>query len=135
VIRNGSPASSESVALNFDVHGSGHHRRLTQGHDPDTDVQLTGSVAALPPKDVIGPNHGYYFICIGYEILAELAGAGLVDDLDPTDDHSNVVAYSEARLKDLAKIMDEWKDRVDLDSLSFLADPWSQGQQAENRRN
>jgi AbiV family abortive infection protein len=74
------------------------------------------------PESAVTAKHAYYFTCMAYEILAEQVEAGL-GSLSEGQDIRVSSAQREECLAELEAFMKEWADRVDVDSLDFLANP------------
>ena len=84
------------------------------------------------PNDFITREHAYYFICMGFEVLAEQAEAGFGSGLEGRD-VSKSIQFWQDRLKDLKRFMEQWSSTVDLDQLDFLANPEPLREEAEKR--
>jgi len=74
------------------------------------------------PSDSIFCEHAYYFICMGFEILAEQAEMGYGFSVE-NDNTPKGIEFWKARLNDLEKFMERWSDTINLDRLDFLANP------------
>jgi AbiV family abortive infection protein len=71
------------------------------------------------PNSVITKEHAYYFICMAYEILAELAQSGL-DSYTGYENENIGIQFWVDRLDDLSKFMEIWSNTVEIDNLDFL---------------
>ena len=96
-----------------------------------TDVNLV-SKSTSSPSDFITREHAYYFICMGFEVLAERAESGFCST--PLDhDMSKGIKFWQDRLRDLKIFMERWSSTVNLNQLDFLANPDPLRQEAEKR--
>ena len=86
-----------------------------------TDIDFTEKTT-MSPKEIISREHSYYFICMGYEVLAEQAEAGLGSFLEDQYATSSIQFWQD-RLQDLKGFMESYSNTVDLDKLDFLANP------------
>jgi AbiV family abortive infection protein len=84
-----------------------------------TEVDFIANLTSSP-NDVIIREHAYYFICMGFEVLAEQAEAGFGASLEGSD-VSRSHQFWQDRLKDLERFMEQWSSTVNLDRLDFLA--------------
>lgn len=96
-----------------------------------TDVDLTSNLA-FSPSDFITRAHAYYFICMGFEVLAEQAESGLGSDREGCD-VSKSIQFWQDRIGDVKKFMERWSNTVNLDCIDFLADPGPLRKEGEKR--
>jgi len=90
--------------------------------------------SAFSPRDVITREHAYYFICMGFEALAEQAEAGFGSGIEGCDGHGSF-QFRQDCLNDLKKFMERWSSIVNLDQLDFLANPESLRAEVKKREN
>ena len=107
-----------------------------------TDVNLASNLSSSPLES-ISREHAYYFICMGYEVLAENAGfvgLGSRTELlsnehsspDKIKSHKESVKFCQDRIRDLEAFMEKWSKTVDIDQLDFLKDPKKYQDKAES---
>jgi AbiV family abortive infection protein len=107
-----------------------------------TDVNLASNLSSSPLES-ISREHAYYFICMGYEVLAENAGfigLGSLSELlgnersspDKIKSHKESVKFCQDRISDLEAFMEKWSKTVDIDQLDFLKDPKKYQDKAES---
>lgn len=95
-----------------------------------TDINFDSKTTSSP-VEVISREHAYYFICMGFEILAEQAEAGL----GSIGESPNVVKstqFWQDRRRELESFIVRWSSTVNLDKLDFLANPDSLREDADN---
>lgn len=105
-----------------------------------TDVNLTSNLSPSPLES-INREHAYYFICMGFEILAENAESGLgslIERLgnvsvssDKVNSHKESLKFWQDRIRDLEAFMEKWSKTVDIDQLDFLKNPEKYQDKAE----
>lgn len=96
-----------------------------------TDVNLVDNATSCP-IDIISREYAYYFICMGFEVLAEQAESGFGSAREGRNVKKSH-KFLEDRLNDLKKFMEQFSSTVDLDKLDFLANPEKLQKEAENR--
>jgi len=96
-----------------------------------TDVDFASN-SAFSPSDFVSREHAYYFICMGFEVLAEQAESGLGFDFEGRDGTRSFQFWQD-RLGDLERFMKRWSTTVDVDRLDFLANPEPLRREAEKR--
>lgn len=94
-----------------------------------TDVDFASN-SALSPSDLITREHAYYFICMGFKVLAEQAESGLGSDFEGRDGTRSFQFWQD-RLGDLERFMKRWSTTVDVDRLYLLANPEPLRKEAE----
>ena len=95
------------------------------------DIDFASNTASSP-SDFVTREHAYYFICMGFEALAEQAESGLGFDFEGRDGTSSFQFWQD-RLRDLERFMKRWSTTVDVDRLDFLANPEPLRREAEKR--
>lgn len=98
-----------------------------------TDISLRGGYSTSP-CDIITRAHAYYFICMGFEVLAEHAEAGFGSALE-AGSADEAVQFWKTRLRELMAFMASEQADVDLSSLDFLNNPEPLRLIAEQREN
>jgi AbiV family abortive infection protein len=96
-----------------------------------TDINFY-SCRTISPAEFISREHAYYFICMGYEILAEQAEAGLGSVLEGPKVVTSVQFWQD-RIKEQEGFMKRWSNTVNLDELAFLANPEPLRKEADRR--
>lgn len=94
-----------------------------------TDISLQRR-SATSPGEAISPSYAYYFICMGFEILAEQAEAGIESGFGSDE----AIDFWNERLRDLRAFMDSDHPQVDLSTLDFLRNPAPLEKKAAERR-
>lgn len=93
-----------------------------------TDISLQRG-SSTSPSEAISSSHAYYFICMGFEILAEQAEAGFESGFGSDE----AIDFWNDRLRDLRAYMDAAHPHVDLSTLDFLCNPAPLEKAAERR--
>lgn len=86
-----------------------------------TDVNIH-SQQLKSPNDRIDVHYAYYFICMAYEVIAELAEFGLgsaLEGRDPTQSHK----FLQACLDELGDFTEQYGDEFAPRELGFFTDP------------
>ena len=96
-----------------------------------TDINFATKVT-ISPIEYVSREHSYYFICMGFEVLAEQAEAGLDSILEDQKVASSIQFWQD-RLKELEGFMQQYSHTVDLDKLDFLANPEPLQEEAKKR--
>ena len=96
-----------------------------------TDINFS-SRATISPAEFISREHAYYFTCMGFEILAEQAEAGLGSVLEGPNVVTSIQFWQD-RIKELEGFMERWSSTVNLDKLDFLAHPEPLRKEADRR--
>lgn len=69
-----------------------------------TDLNLIDDVA-LAPKDVITPEHAYYFICMAFEVVAEQSSSGFGNSFESGD--SETISFWQEFVTDLERLIEK----------------------------
>ena len=96
-----------------------------------TDINFA-SRATISPAELISREHAYYFICMGFEVLAEQAESGLGSGLEGPNVVTSIRFWQD-RIKELEGFMERWSSTVNLGQLDFLADPEPLREEADRR--
>lgn len=95
--------------------------------DIDFEIKKT-----MSPTEYVSREHSYYFICMGFEVLAEQAEAGLGSILEDQKVTSSIQFWQD-RLQELEGFIERYSSTVDLDKLDFLANPKPLLEEADKR--